>query len=343
MKTLKNINPTTTIFNTMASIIILIFIVCNAYGNNSFLGNGDDNVPGRYNLPDHLRPAFENMPVWRLQLKVKTGGIKNAGTDDEVYVKMTNSSSSVFYLDKGGDDRERKKVNTYDIIDPKIRTVRDIKKLEMMIKGNDGWCVQSVEILINDVQIPVFTKRFRKCQWLDGNGHSGPKFYISGKEMRKNRGWKYTNKNRALWLPPKVLKREMLEAMVESYVGHMMNSRPDMKKLEFGKKYGRSYVEAKKKTGNKLKFDLDLAYKKGIDLEVDVDFDLAIKCQNNTISLNAENVKGKLNIPIVSKLVRVFKKDFTKRKFGNFNFDGSNVSFCPSIKVMNNGDIALRP
>ena len=254
-------------------------------------GNGD--VPGRYNLPDNMRPAFESMPVWRLQLRVKTGNVKKAGTDDNVYLKLTNSKSSVYYLDRAGDDREKNKVNIYDILDPNIRTMRDIKNLKMMIKGNDGWCVQSVEILINDVKIPVFSKSFKNCKWLDGNSHSGPGFYISGKELRSHRGWRYTSQNRALWLPPMVLKRAMLEEMVESYVGHMMNSRPDMKKLEFGKKYGRAYVQAKHKSSSKLKFDLDLAYHKGIDFEVDVDFDMVIKCKNNKISLKAEAVKGK--------------------------------------------------
>ena len=47
MKTLNYNNPTTTIFNTIASIIILIFVACNAYGMHTFPGNGNGDVPGR--------------------------------------------------------------------------------------------------------------------------------------------------------------------------------------------------------------------------------------------------------------------------------------------------------
>ena len=344
MKTLVLINQAITKMNVLTSI--LVFILTMSISNEIFGNNSpqitDGNIPGRFNLPDHLRPAFESMPVWRLQLRVKTSGIKNANTDNEVYVKLTSKKSSIYFLDNAGDDREKNKVNTYDILDPNIRTMRDIRMLQMKIKGTDGWCVKSIEILVNDVNVPVFSKSFRTCQWLDGNDHDGPTLYFSGSNLRKHPGWKYTSKNKAIWLPPSIIKRATLEQMVESYVGHMMNTNPDMKKLEFGKKYGRAYVEAKKVSANKLHFDLDLAYHKGIDFETDVDFDLVVKCSNNKINLKAESVKAKLNIPVVSRLVRVFKSNFAKMNMGNFSFGNSNVPFCPTIKVNNGGDITFR-
>ena len=130
--------------------------------------------------------------------------------------------------------------------------------------------------------------------------------------------------------------------MVESYVGHMMKVQPGMKKLTFGKKYGRAYVEAKKAGKNKLHFDLDLAYNKAkIDFETDVDFDLVVDCRNNRIDLRAQSVKGELNIPVISSLVRLFKSDFAKMNMGNFNFGNANVPFCPNIKITENGDISF--
>ena len=81
---------------------------------------------------------------------IKTSGIKNANTDDEVYVKFTGERTSKYFLDRAGDDREKNKINTYDIFDPNIGTIRDIKFMHIMIDGNDGWCVKSVELLVND-------------------------------------------------------------------------------------------------------------------------------------------------------------------------------------------------
>ena len=75
MKTLAATNPTFKLMNLMMitlTLILTIIISNHTYGNN---------IPGRYNLPDHLRPAFENMPVWRLQLRVKTGNRKHANTE----------------------------------------------------------------------------------------------------------------------------------------------------------------------------------------------------------------------------------------------------------------------
>lgn len=306
-------------------------------------GTVSNNIPDRYNLPDNLRPAFESLPIWRLQLRVRTGGIKDANTDDEVYVKFNDAASGIYYLDRAGDDREKNRVNTYDILDPNIRTVGDIKMMQLSIKGNDGWCIQQIEILVNDVNIPVFSKKFSNCHWLDGNSNGGPNLYISGTELRRSAGWKYTSRNRAIWLPPTIIRRATLEAMVESYVGHMMNANPDMKHLEFGKKYGRAYVEAKQASSDKLHFDLDLAYTYGPDMETDVDFDLVVKCQNNKLSLQAQSVKAELNVPVISRLVRIFKSDFAKMNMGNFNFGNANVPFCPSIRVTPEGDITLRP
>ena len=134
-----------------------------------------------------------------------------------------------------------------------------------------------------------------------------------------------------------------METMVESYVGHMMDVEPSMKKLKFGKKYGRAYVEAKQAGANRLKFDLDLAYDAAVDLETDVDFDLVVNCKNNKLSLQAQSVKGELNVPVISSLIRIFKSDFAKMKMCHINFGSSSVAFCPNIRVLPNGDISIRP
>ena len=131
--------------------------------------------------------------------------------------------------------------------------------------------------------------------------------------------------------------------MVESYVGHLMNADPEMRgnDLEYGYKNGSRYVEATKKAKNKLHFDLDLKSHYGIDFEVDVDFDLVIKCQNNKLSLSAESVKGKADIPILSSILDVFGSCLHKMNMGNFSFGNANLEFCPRVNVTNTGDVTL--
>ena len=299
-------------------------------------------IPNRLNLPDHLRPAFENVPVWRLQLIVKTGNREHANTDSEVYVQFNNYGGK-YFLDKGGNDRERKRTDVYEILNPAIKTIRDIKYLRLAMGGNDGWCIEKIELKVNGAPYPIFRKTYKGCQWIDRDDKKyQASLYISGRRLRNATTWKHFQGNRAIWLPPTLIKRYTLEKMVECYMGHLMNSEPQMKKLEFGKKSGRAYVEAKKTRGNKLHFDLDLVYDWKIDLETDVDFNLAVYCRNNKINLKAESVKAKVNVPVLTSLIRVFKSRFAKMDMGNFDFGNANVPFCPTIRVENNGNISLR-
>ena len=300
-------------------------------------------IPGRYNLPDNFRPSFEDVAVWRLQLRVKTSGYENANSDSELQVQFRNNTSSIYYLDNGGDDREKNKTDVYDIIDPNIRTMRDIHFMKFTIKGNDGWCFSKIELLVNGAPIPVFRKSFSGKKCIDKDSNHGATYRISGSQLRSSPTWKHLNTNRAIWLPPSIIKRRTLENMVESYVGHLMNADPNMKKndLEYGYKHGSRYVEATKKAKNKLHFDLDLKSHYGIDFEVDVDFDLVIKCENNKLVLSAESVKGEADIPILSSILNVFGSCLLKMKMGNFSFGNANLPFCPRVNVTNSGDVTL--
>lgn len=299
--------------------------------------------PGRYDLPDSYRPQFEKVAVWRLQLRVKTSTIKNADSDSKLQVQFRSNESSKYYLNNGGDDREKGKTDIYEILDPNIRTIEDIQFIRFMILGKDKWCVEKVELVVNGSPIPVFEKVYPGGRCMDTNSGSGPNLHIRGTVLRNSPTWKHSNSNKAIWLPPSIIKRATLENMVESYVGHMMYADPNMKSkdLTYGYKHGNRYVEATKKAKNKLHFDLDLKSHYGIDFEVDVDFDLVIKCTNNRLSLNAESVKGKADIPILSSILDVFGSCLHKMNMGNFSFGNSNLEFCPRVKVTNAGDVTL--
>jgi hypothetical protein len=300
-------------------------------------------IPGRYNFPDEYRPSFGQVAVWRLQLRVKTSGYENANSDSELQVQFRNSTSSIYYLDNGGNDREKNKTDIYDILDPNIRTISDIQFMKFTINGNDSWCFSKVELLVNGAPVPVFKKAYSGKKCIDKNGSPGAVFRIEGSELRNSPTWKHSKSNRAIWLPPSIIKRITLENMVESYVGHLMNANPNMKKndLEYGYKHGNRYVEATKKAKNKLHFDLDLKSHYGIDFEVDVDFDLVIKCQNNKLALSAESVKGKADIPILSSILNLFDSCLLKMNMGNFSFGNASLEFCPRVKVTNAGDVML--
>lgn len=299
--------------------------------------------PGRYDLPDSYRPQFEQVAVWSLQLKVKTSRIKNADSDSKLQVQFRSNESSKYYLNNGGNDREKGNTDIYEILDPNIRTIGDIQFMRFMILGKDKWCVEKIELIVNGSPIPVFEKVYPGGRCIDMNSGSGPNLHVRGTVLRNSPTWKHSKSNKAIWLPPSIIKRATLEKMVESYVGHMMYADPNMKSkdLTYGYKHGKRYVEATKKAKNKLHFDLDLKSHYGIDFEVDVDFDLVIACKNNKLSLSAESVKGEADIPILSSILDVFGSSLHKMNMGNFSFGNANLPFCPRVKVTNAGDVTL--
>lgn len=124
-------------------------------------------------------PTLDDIPVWRTQLRVETCDVKHAGTDDGVYVTLRNGGPK-YYLDYGGDDRERGDVEYYDVVYSGISTVRDIQQLTIGKTGSDGWCIKNAQLLINNSTSPVFTYAWSSGLWLDNdNGHSRTKTFSS--------------------------------------------------------------------------------------------------------------------------------------------------------------------
>ncbi len=285
------------------------------------------------------RPSnFEDVAVWRLQVKITTDGRSDANTDDKAYVQIGNSTQNRFYLDKGGDDRERNRTDVYDLVNVGVTKIRDIRFLKIAKQGTDGWCIKKVEILVNNVPTPIYQKTYSSCQWIDGNDGHPSSITIASHQLRQYSQWKYTSQNQgSIWFPPLgTLPRDMFENIVESLFGHLRHVQNDLKGVYWGKKYGSRWVEASYKAGPNptIHFDLDLAkdVNNFFDPEVDVDFDLVFSCANGKITLELQNptVKG-----YYWGKIKIFTANLDDYQLGNFN-----TPFCPSIKV--NGDGSVR-
>ena len=83
-----------------------------------------------------VRPAFEEMPVYRIQIRITTAA--NNGTDDAVWVELIETAHK-FYLAKV-DNFNPGSVLTYDVIDADIKKVKDIRYIKFGVKGDDGPC-----------------------------------------------------------------------------------------------------------------------------------------------------------------------------------------------------------
>jgi hypothetical protein len=239
------------------------------------------------------KPAFNDVAICRIQLKVKTNTIKNADSDSPVWVQL-NAKDAPFFLNLGGNDREKGHTNIYDVLSTNINKIGDIKMIKMGISGGDGWNFREIELIVNGVGI--YKKTFSSSgQWIDSNDKSHPKSYtVSTKTLRNYPNWNYNSRTNHLYKAPVMIPVSMIKSFVESAVG---NSLFEVKEITWGHLSGSEYVAVKRINDHTLRFDLDLTYKIDNlpDPAVDVDFDLVFTCDNGVISTSVENYKAKVS------------------------------------------------
>ncbi|MBL7806710.1 MAG: hypothetical protein JNN28_02785 [Saprospiraceae bacterium] len=277
--------------------------------------------------PKFTKPTnFDDVPVYRLQIIFTTANVSDAGTDDPVYIQL-NSDMRPYYLDYGIDDRERNRKNEYDIVEPNVRFIKDIKQLNITKVGNDGWAISKIEIRVNG--FTIFTKTLNK-HWIDGNGGGQPVLNFTAAQLRSNGKWNY-NVAPNIYIPPLTISKKDLVSMVEGFVGNYIRYIPD-EDVQWGSKGGVNTiwgdaVEAKYRNPRTLAFDLDLQVAKfGPNPELDIDFDLVVSCNNGKVLLNIENAK--VNVNFLSKFkVAKMNLDLSNYLNRSFNVPNCNAHF----------------
>lgn len=236
-----------------------------------------------FKIDSPTRSSPENDMLYRVQVRVKTANRKDAGTDDPVKVRINGAEGT--WIDSAVDDHERGRSYLYDLVllnaGSQGLKIRDITQLEISKTGSNGWCIESLELIVNNRVI--YQKTFTGGQWLDNSKGKQPKFVISSRSLRANAKWKAYKSP----LPSGVIKRTELEQRIESIIGHYIHAD---KKVQWGKLSGRG-VEVTQKDNQTIHVDLDL---KGVvkyfpDAAIDVDFDIQITTRKGAIDLQILN------------------------------------------------------
>jgi hypothetical protein len=313
-------------------------------------------------------PSFEDITVYRIQLRIFTCNKEDAGTDDGVYVQM-NEGDKRFYLNRSKDDFRQGSGDTYDVWSEKIKRIKDIKFLKIGLRGDDGVCIAKIELSLNDNASPVFSKSFSGGKSID-NSQS---FTIPGNELRNHSGWALTPAHRNLVNPPRKISKSWILSLVECSIGNQVNHISGFSwgsKVKWGPNtlFGPG-VEMKFINNRTLHFDLDLQRKlRGPNPEADIDFDLVFSCNNGVIKTEIKNVKFGTNwTGELQKFIREKGSVLVGSAFGTatgstvvgtaggaalakfLSFDikldlpGQNVSSsCRTINVLPGGDIMLQ-
>lgn len=248
--------------------------------------------------PSLVRPAFEEMPVYRIQLRITTSA--NNGTDDAVWVEL-NDDGHRFYLAKGIDNFHPGKTVTYDVVDAGIKKLKNIRFIKFGVKGNDSPCFSKVELLVNNSVTPIYATQLVTANGTcfdNENANVSPNFKITYNSLRNHPNWNYNANRKDIWRPCTKITKDWITSLIEASIGNQMIQ--DGSKLKWGSHGGMlenntlfgEAVEVKFKNDHTLSVDLDLERDiTGPNPEADIKFELDFRCNNGTINMEVQNVK----------------------------------------------------
>jgi len=231
----------------------------NAYGESFSSGNCFSTLDGR--------------SVWRVQLRLRTANVADAGTDDSVRVQL--NGPNLTWIDYGHNDFARGDDATYDLLLDGVSDLADIDSIYIHKEGTDGWCIESLALLVNSKEenpIEIYHQDFGStagtCLWIDkADGH---KEYhkVSRSEMRAHPLWQTFQQPN----PPTVFRQEELESRIESIIGDALHGQDG---VFWGDLDGRGYVELSRLDDLTARVSVDLVADLPVsNPEVNLVFDL---------------------------------------------------------------------
>ncbi len=250
--------------------------------------------------PTFTKPAsIEDVPIYSLELVIKTANTSDAGTDDKAYVKL-NDAMNNYYLDLPKDDREKNQTDSYYILDPSLKTIKDIKYLTIGKEGTDAWSMGNITIRVNGYQIYVNNLTSNPLT-IDGNDGYSPKYTISSADLRRSSQWSYTA-NPLIYQSSRTISNAMLELMIASVFGNELNgSFQASKKVAWEEKA--SAVEVTYKGVDRVAVRVNLYERTQKSI---IDFVLAVPCVSGIIQFTILNPVGSTNNPAVSTSIHTY-------------------------------------
>lgn len=247
----------------------------------------------------YVQPTFENMPVYRIQLRVTTGQGEGAATDGRIYVKLGDDEGywkKIFYLFKEGGNFREGITQTYDIIDASIKYVKDIKKIELGVNGDDGVCFTKIELLLNNCSSPVYSSTSSgivgsgnaqikdKGICIDNNSQEKKLYTISYAQLRNNGDWNFNGGRKNIWRPHKIISADWIKSIIECSLGNNMIYKWE---LNWGK--------LEKTIPGTIRLNFSLKKIKYLDRDLQANVSVALKavCEENVVNLYADNMSFK--------------------------------------------------
>ncbi|MCC7385783.1 MAG: hypothetical protein IT384_28295 [Deltaproteobacteria bacterium] len=289
--------------------------------------------------------TIEDVGATRLQIEVQVCNVSDAGTDDTMYLELSNQAGQRFYLDSARDDFERSGTYRFDVSAKKlgIRSVRDIQRLtigkttfgpygEAPSQAYDSVCIQRVALYLNQLRAtigtaagaPIFNQTLPTPVWLNTKRRS---LTFDSAALR----------GQPLWSKAKVpsvaslvifLTFEELESIIEGLTGHTLANASG----HWGDLHGRP-VEVRKSGPDRVAVDLDLEVDSFEGPEADVDFDIHFVCDaQNDLVFQVENLRVDVDSAWYQPIAAAFFAFYTP-DFPEISGPTLNTPYCPTVII----------
>jgi len=279
-----------------------------------------------FSTPQTFATIDGRIDVTRLQIRLRTANVSDAGTDDDVHVAVNDVNVNFgTYLDYGRNDFERGDDFTYELVPDGVSDLSDINQIMIFKTGDDGWCIESLDLLVNGGV--VFTQDFGStsstCRWLDNeNGHENH-FVVGRDTLRAHPRWQ----NLVLPLKTSIPKLELGD-LVEGIVGNIIHDDIYLDLPVYigdadpywGELHGDRAVVVTGKDSSTvhLSFNLGIGLTVLDDPNVDLSFDVRLTgvCRTPTsppfIHPIIENIDAKPHFGTLSQIFTLFLINFAK-------------------------------
>jgi len=247
-------------------------------------------------LPCHkLRnPIGENIPIYRMQLGFSIGNKTKNKTKGSIFV-LFNAGDKPFYLERKISELEIGQTYYFDFLSYKVKEIKDIQFLKLAMTGNGSICFSKIELLINGIRKPIFSKIYGAnghCIDID-SGINRNELIVTGPELRLSANWKELIISNKIWLPIKSISKEMIVSLVESAVGNQLHYMSGFSRNTNGMidTFRSPAIEVKFVNSKTLHFELDLQKRFTIGGGTnDVHFDLQFACKEGIIRTTLNNL-----------------------------------------------------
>lgn len=302
--------------------------------------------------------------VWRVQLAIETGSGSQSGTNDLVWVRMNSASGNEYpsgnltVVDYPGQDFNGGTTQTVDLNLTGLSQMSDINTLGIYKSGTDDWCIRSVKLLVNNIEVfgEDYSTAGSDCQNMPSLFSGSSMLSFNRSALRAASSWQNYDEDVALGLLGALgIWNTELVSRLSGMIGHKMYYNELSWRDNFDTPVSITAVCDSSNQCDRLHVDLNLEAAANIlDLgtlhpNVDINFDLLVDCDTDALVISTENFTVTADSTLAQEILSVGLVNYVDGQVESAIRDAweaisQTVSGVPECEVIINqdGDVYLQ-